>query len=139
MTSHVLDDRFLVSPATAVQGVLTQVNITPTERSNIYGSRRLQYKRFDLSTVPPIVLVRHDELFVKQLAARLQNHVLFKYRVLDRKNPAIYIPRFLGISPDDIVDNTIPALLTHTTATFLSAAPDNDFFIGRLTVMLTPS
>lgn len=139
MTSHEITlDRFVVSPAQAVTGVITQVDITPTTQSNIYGARHMQYKRFDLATVPPVAMAHQGEQFVHELVTRLYAKTLFKYRLKDRQHPLVNVPRFLKLTPQDIVDTTLPTLIIANTVIVLQAHPESDFFVGSLTVLLNP-
>lgn len=139
LSSHVIDEEsFIVSPVEALDGVLSRVTITPTERSNIYGARKVQYKRLDLSALKPVVLNYQGEVFTHDLVKRLTGLALAKFRFHDRQDASVIIPRFLHLSLDDMVNDSLPKYFLQTTAISLQARPDSDFFIGSLTVMVSP-
>ena len=140
LSSHNIDQaQFVVTPPTALGGVHTYVEVTPEAKSNIYGALRVQYKRFDLSTLSPITLVRQGELYTTDLAKRLGNYTLFKYGIKDRLNENVMIPRFLQLTPEDIQASTLPPALLQAVTLQLHAAPTSDFFVGSLAVVLLAS
>lgn len=139
LSSHNIDsDHFTVSPVEALGGVISRVTVTPTERSNIYGARQVQYKRLDLSSLDPLTLAYQGETFTHELVKRLTHVALAKYRFHDRQDTQVIIPRFLYLSLNDIVNNTLPRFFTETKAIELQADPGSDFFIGKLIVMVSP-
>lgn len=139
LSSHDIDqETFIVSPVEALDGVISRVTITPTEQSNIYGARKVQYKRFDLSTVDPVALTYQGETFTHELVKRLTHVVVAKYRFHDRLDNSVIIPRFLHLSLQDITNDVLPGYFPQTKAVLLQAKPESDFFIGSLTVMVSP-
>lgn len=130
------DHLFEVSAPTAIEGVETKVAIVP-KRPELFGSRVIHYRRFDLSEIPMIAVARRNAKTHSDIARFLSSYPLFKYRVFDRRFPSQIAIRYLMLQPADVSDEMLPSVHLSGTTIQLVASPDSDCFIGSLKVSLT--
>ncbi len=133
------DDLFVVSEPVGIDGIKTAVYLAPRAISNFYGARTIEYTRFDLSDFSPVVLRSNNEQYVHELVARLSKFNIFKYRITDPKQAGVTKTRFLTLSERDIVTAVVPRVFSQPINLVLQAEAVSDFFVGSLTITLTPN
>lgn len=135
-----VDERlFVVSDPVAVDGIKTAVYLTPTNASNLYGGRTIEYTRFDLSAVPLVAIKSNNEQYTHELVRRLVRYNIFKYRITSPKQADVTKTRFLTLSERDIVTAVVPRVFSQPIDVLLHADANSDFFVGSLTLRLLPN
>ncbi len=133
------DDLFVVSEPVDIDGIKTAVYLAPRAISNFYGARTIEYTRFNLSDLTPVVLQSRGEEYVHELIARLSRYNIFKYRITDPRQANVTKTRFLTLAERDIQTAVVPKVFSQPVTVVLQAAKNSDFFVGSLTITLTPN
>lgn len=133
------DTLFSVSDPVDVDGIKTAVYLAPRAGSNLYGARTIEYTRFNLSDLAPVVLQSRNEQYSHELVKRLQRYNLFKYRIADPLQPDLTKTRFLTLAERDIVSAVLPRVFSQPVTISLQASDVSDFFVGSLAITLTPN
>lgn len=133
------DTLFEVSDPVDIDGIKTAVYLAPRGISNLYGARTIEYTRFNLSDLAPVVLQSRNEQYAHELVLRLKRYNIFKYRIFDPVQPDVTKTRFLTLTERDINSAVIPRVFSQPVTVALQASDVSDFFVGALSVTLTPN
>lgn len=131
----ITEHEFIISEPVIVDGVVTTVMVQPRNKTRRYGFQQVEYKRFDLSERPALILDWRGEQSTHDLAKRASLISHFPYRLPAFFGATASRPRRLRLQAEDVVYEPIFAN-TNLTKVTLRAVDKSDFFIGSWDVTL---